>query len=95
MRFKGFCSLAGTCGGIKKVTMPHLWPRQMRAETAAQYCDEVSVRAFKHGIPAIYPPAKLIPGKGERWLIEELDAALNKAHGAEEQRGKRNLSDRV
>ena len=57
------------------------WPRQMRAETAAAYCDEVSVEAFRRGIPALYPEPHEIPGKGDRWLIEELDAALDRIHG--------------
>lgn len=57
------------------------WPRQMRAETAAAYVDEVSVEAFRRAVPRLYPQARSIPGKGERWLIEELDRALNRLHG--------------
>lgn len=59
----------------------HGWPRQMRAETAAAYVDEASVASFRRAIPALYPPARDVPGKGERWLIEELDAALDRIHG--------------
>jgi hypothetical protein len=57
------------------------WPRQMRAETAALYVDEVSVEAFRHGVGLLYPRPRDVPGKGQRWLIEELDAALDKIHG--------------
>jgi hypothetical protein len=57
------------------------WPRQMRAETAALYVDEVSVEAFRHAVGLLYPRARDVPGKGQRWLIEELDAALDRIHG--------------
>lgn len=62
---------------------PARWPRQMRAETAALYVDEVSVEAFRHGVGMLYPRPRDVPGKGQRWLIEELDAALDKIHGRE------------
>lgn len=62
------------------------WPRQMRAETAAAYVDEVSVAAFRRAVPLLYPQPRIIPGKGERWLIEELDAALNRIHGVTDEK---------
>lgn len=62
------------------------WPRQMRAETAAAYVDEVSVAAFRRAVPLLYPQPRVIPGKGERWLIEELDAALNRLHGVTDEK---------
>lgn len=61
----------------------HAWPRQMRAETAAAYVDEVSVEAFLRacGQGKLYPSPKKVEGKGDRWLIEDLDAALERIHG--------------
>lgn len=60
---------------------PSRWPRQMRAETAAQYVDETSVEAFRRSVGLLYPRPREVAGKGQRWLIEELDAALDKIHG--------------
>lgn len=57
------------------------WPRQMRAETAAAYCDETSVSAFLRAIPVLYPEGRSIPGKGKRWLREDLDEAIDRIHG--------------
>lgn len=54
------------------------WPRLMRAKTAAAYCDETSVDAFRRGIGKLWPLPRRIPGKGERWLREELDLAIDK-----------------
>lgn len=68
------------------MTLPariNAWPRQMRAATAAAYVDETSVEAFRRacGRGKLYPSPKNIEGKGERWLREDLDAALDRAHG--------------
>jgi len=49
----------------------------MRAETAAAYCDERSVQAFRKSVGSLYPLPRHIPGKGDRWLREELDLALD------------------
>ena len=84
------------------------WPRQMRAETAAAYVDERSVTAFLQacakpgedldttpncrGREKLYPAPRMIMGKGHRWLIEDLDAALDKIHG---RRGTGDLSELV
>ena len=61
------------------------WPRQMRADTAAAYVDEKSVTTFLaaagNGSKKLYPEARTIVGKGKRWLIEDLDAALDRVHG--------------
>jgi hypothetical protein len=54
------------------------WPRLMRAETAARYVDEKSVEAFRRGVGTIYPAPLRIPGKGDRWLKDDLDAAIEK-----------------
>lgn len=58
------------------------WPRQMRAETAAAYVDEKSVSAFRRacGEGHLYPSPVYIPGKGERWLKDQLDRALDLLH---------------
>ena len=86
----------------------HGWPRQMRAETAAAYVDERSVTAFLQacakpgedldttpncwGREKLYPAPRMIMGKGQRWLIEDLDAALDKIH---DRRATGSLSDLV
>jgi hypothetical protein len=57
------------------------WPRLMRAETAARYVDEVSVEAFRRGVGSIYPDAIRVSGKGDRWLREDLDTAIEKLTG--------------
>lgn len=52
------------------------WPRLMRAETAARYVDEKSVETFRRGVGTIWPMPKKVPGKGDRWLRDDLDAAI-------------------
>jgi len=53
------------------------WPRLMTAATAAAYCDEASVGSFRRGVGKIWPRPKKIMGKGERWLREDLDEAID------------------
>lgn len=60
---------------------PGAWPRLMRAETAAAYVDERSVSAFRHGVGSIYPKPIRVSGKGDRWLKEDLDAAIERLAG--------------
>lgn len=55
------------------------WPRLMRASTAAAYVDERSVDAFRRAVGKIWPQPVKIDGKGERWLKEDLDDAIEKA----------------
>lgn len=58
------------------------WPLQMRAETAAAYCDEVSELAFLRAVDkGLYPKPVDVPGKGHRWLKSELKAAIKRIHG--------------
>ena len=57
---------------------PALWPSLMRAETAAAYLDERSVEAFRRAVGKLYPLPVLIDGKGERWLKEDLDKAIER-----------------
>jgi hypothetical protein len=54
------------------------WPRLMTAPTAAAYCDEASVEAFRRGVGKIWPRPRKIMGKGERWLREDLDEAIDR-----------------
>ncbi len=60
---------------------PGTWPRLMRAETAAAYCDEKSVEAFLRSIPSTYPRPIKVSGKGDRWLKDDLDAAIERLTG--------------
>ena len=57
------------------------WPRLMRAATAAAYVDERSVDAFRRAIGKLWPEPLHVPGKGERWLKDELDEAIEMATG--------------
>jgi hypothetical protein len=57
------------------------WPEQMRAETAAAFCDEVSVEAFRHSVGSLYPRPYSVPGKGDRWSRGELEATLRRLRG--------------
>ena len=52
------------------------WPRLMRAETAAAYVDEKSVDAFRRGVGTLWPHPVKVVGKGDRWLRENLDRAI-------------------
>ena len=55
------------------------WPRLMRAQTAARYVDERSVSAFRQAVGSLWPEATKVKGKGDRWLREDLDAAIDRA----------------
>lgn len=50
----------------------------MRAGTAAAYVDERSVDAFRRSVGTLWPEPIRVRGKGERWLREELDAAIDR-----------------
>ena len=56
----------------------------MRAETAAAYVDERSVDSFHRAVGTLWPRPLRVRGKGERWLKEELDAAIDKMAGKPE-----------
>ena len=51
----------------------------MTARTAAAYCDERSPYAFRRAVGRLWPRPVKILGKGERWLKEDLDAAIDRA----------------
>lgn len=57
------------------------WPRLMRAETAAAYCDERSVGSFLRAVGPLYPQPIRVKGKGLRWLREDLDHAIEQMTG--------------
>ena len=56
----------------------------MRAETAAAYCDEVSVEAFLRKVGSLYPPAAYGTGRGRKWDQRHLDEiqARNRGEGS-------------
>jgi hypothetical protein len=64
------------------------WPRLMTAATAAAYCDETSVETFRRGIGKLWP--RRVKGRGERWLREDLDRAIDRLAGGS---GPRDLAD--
>ena len=68
------------------------WPRLMRAESAAAYVDEKSVETFRRAVGKLYPKPIKVSGKGERWLKEALDEAIDKISG---RRDARSLSERL
>jgi hypothetical protein len=61
---------------------PSAWPRLMRAETAARYVDEVSVEAFRRAVGGVYPQPIRVSGKGDRWLRDALDEAIDRLSGS-------------
>jgi len=65
-------------------TMVEAWPRLLRPEQAAAYVGEKSVESFRRAIPRLYPEPVRIPGKGDRWLKETLDEAIDRLTGLNE-----------
>jgi hypothetical protein len=65
----------------RTVAVAEAWPRLMRAETAARYVDEVSVEAFRRAVGSIYPQPIRVSGKGDRWVRESLDDAIDRLAG--------------
>ena len=60
------------------------WPRLMRADRAARYVDEKSVEAFRRAVGTLYPRPRKVVGKGDRWLKDDLDRAIDRlAHPGE------------
>jgi hypothetical protein len=54
------------------------WPRLMTARTAAAYCDERSPYSFRKAVGKLWPHPIKVPGKGARWLKEDLDFAIDR-----------------
>jgi hypothetical protein len=50
----------------------------MTMRTAAAYCDERSPYSFRRAVGNLWPRPIRVPGKGERWLKEELDLAIDR-----------------
>lgn len=65
-------------------TPPGSWPLQMRAETAAAFCDEPSVSSFlrKVALGHYSPPVK-IPGSHPKWHRSQLENDIARLHGLE------------
>ena len=57
------------------------WPRLMRAEQAAAYVGERNPSTFRRAIGSLYPRPHRVKGKGERWLKEDLDKAIDQLTG--------------
>lgn len=64
--------------GAELAPYPGVWPRLMPASAAAAYVGERSVESFRRSSGKLWPTPVKIPGKGDRWLKEELDEAINR-----------------
>jgi hypothetical protein len=62
----------------RKPRNPGTWPHLMRAETAAGYCDEVSVEAFMRRVGSVYSRPVYVAGRGKVWLKAKLDRDIEK-----------------
>ena len=61
---------------------PGAWPLEMRAETAAAYCDEPSVEAFLSKVKlGLYPKPCRRQGTLPKWHRTKLDQAIALRHG--------------
>lgn len=69
------------------------WPRLMRAETAAAYCDEPSVAAFRRRVGKVYPGPVVSKGARQKWDRSELDEAISKLRQSTASDGKTNVFD--
>lgn len=59
-----------------------VWPQEMRAETAAAYCDEVSVEAFLSKVErGVYCRPTRAPGCPPKWHRTKLDFDIARRHG--------------
>ena len=67
----------------RPTAIPGAWPRLMRAESAAAYVDEKSVESFRRSVGTLYPEPVRISGKGDRWLRDDLDIAINRLIGVD------------
>jgi hypothetical protein len=61
---------------------PGSWPLEMRAETAAAYCDEPSVEAFLRKVArGIYSKPTAQKGCAPKWHRLKLDHDIARRHG--------------
>jgi hypothetical protein len=61
------------------------WPLEMRAETAAAYCDEPSVEAFLKKVPRVYSEPARSKGSLPKWHRTKLDRDIARRHGLQAQ----------
>jgi len=61
--------------------IPDAWPVLMDAATAAAYCGERSVDAFRRRVGSDYPAAHKLRGRGQVWRRDEIDQAIDKLTG--------------
>ncbi len=68
---------------VRAVAFPSgAWPLEMRAETAAAYCDEPSVDAFLAKVDrGIYPQPVRQKGCLPKWYRWKLDRDIARRHG--------------
>ena len=58
------------------------WPLEMRAETAAGYCDEPSVEAFLAKVArGVYSQPARVKGSLPKWHRAKLDRDIARRHG--------------
>ncbi|GJD36780.1 hypothetical protein QO012_001482 [Methylobacterium aerolatum] len=58
------------------------WPLEMRAETAAAFCDEPSVEAFRRKVErGIYSPPRVAAGCLPKWHRGRLEQDIARRHG--------------
>jgi hypothetical protein len=58
------------------------WPLEMRAETAAAYCDEPSVEAFRAKVArGVYSQPARAKGLQDKWHRAKLDRDVARRHG--------------
>ena len=59
-----------------------VWPLEMRAETAAAFCDEPSVQAFNAKVArGIYPQPVRQKGCSPKWHFDTMSRAIGRRHG--------------
>jgi hypothetical protein len=64
---------------------PGSWPLEMRAPTAAAYCDEPSVDAFLAKVErGIYPQPARHPGCAPKWHRAKLDRDIARRHNIDD-----------
>lgn len=72
------------------------WPLEMRAETAAAYCDERSVDAFLYKVEQNeYPHPIRKKGCSPKWHRFKLDQAIAKHHGLQSPQLSEEITDLI
>nr|WP_089218544.1 hypothetical protein [Sphingomonas laterariae] len=64
---------------MAKTALPN-WPRMMKRDTAAQYCD-MSIAEFERAIASGVIPMPVRFGDRDRWSREQIDAWIARAEG--------------